>query len=88
MKEDIEKLLEEALEPFEVVVSDVYLSNEENIKTLNIEIDTKDEKRIIDLKEIEEISNIINPIMDHSPFLEEVELLDIHSKSKGGSSNG
>lgn len=78
MKEKIEALIQDAIAP--LVVSDVYYSNEEGVKTLNIELDSKE---VIDVETITEVTKIINPIIDENHLADDVDVLDIHSRSKG-----
>ena len=40
MKDKVKKLIDPVVESLELFVSDVYYSNEEGVKTLNIELDS------------------------------------------------
>lgn len=80
MKEKIEELLQEPLEDLDMFVSDVYYSEEEGIKSLNIELDSKD---IIDVERITAATKLINPLMDEKGYANDIDVLDIHSKEKG-----
>ncbi len=80
MKEKVEALIKDEIAKLDLVVSDVYYSNEDGVKTLNIELDSDE---IIDVEKITEATKIINPIMDENHMVEDVDVLDIHSRSKG-----
>ncbi len=80
MKEKVASLVDKKIASLNLYVSDVYYSEEEGIKTLNIELDSED---VIDLNKVTEATKIINPIMDASNLIGDVDVLDIHSKSKG-----
>lgn len=84
MKEKVETLVNDAIKPLNLTVSDVYYSNEEGIKTLNIELDSD---RIIDIERITEATKIINPIMDDNHMVDDVDVLDIHSRELGDDKN-
>ena len=84
MKEKITGLIQEAIAPLGLVVSDVYYSTEEGLKTLNIELDAD---FIIDIDKITEATKIINPLLDQEGYSEDVSLVDIHSKTKGDDKN-
>ena len=65
-------------------VDDVYFSEEEKVKNLNIVLDSD---TIIDIERITEASKIINEIIDEMDIEEENYVLDIHSKEKGSVDN-
>lgn len=80
MKEKVIEKVNPAIEELNMIVSDVYVSTEENIKNLNIELDSDE---VIDVNRITEASKIINPIIDDLDLIEGEYILDIHSKEKG-----
>lgn len=80
MKEKVEALINDAIKPLNLTVSDVYYSNEEGVKSLNIELDSNE---IIDVERITEATKIINPIMDSNHMVDDVDVLDIHSREVG-----
>ena len=80
MKEKVEALLKDVLDEFNLFVSDVYYSEEEGVKALNIELDSDD---VIDVERITEATKVINPIMDQEELTKDIDVLDIHSKKKG-----
>lgn len=80
MKEKIKTLLDDEIKSLNLFVSDVYISNEEGIKQLNIELDSDE---VIDVNKITEATKIINPIMDDNNLCNDIDVLDIHSKVKG-----
>lgn len=80
MKEKVIEKVNPAIEDLNMFVSDVYVSTEENIKNLNIELDSDE---VIDVNRITEASKIINPIIDDLDLIEGEYILDIHSKEKG-----
>lgn len=80
MKEKVIEKVNPAIEELNMFVSDVYVSTEENIKNLNIELDSDE---VIDVNRITEASKIINPIIDDLDLIEGEYILDIHSKEKG-----
>ena len=80
MKDKVKKLINPVVESLELFVSDVYYSNEEGVKTLNIELDSD---IVIDVNRITEATKLINPVMDDNNLCDDVDVLDIHSKEKG-----
>ena len=80
MKEKVIEKVNPAIEELNMFVSDVYVSTEENIKNLNIELDSDE---VIDVNRITEASRIINPIIDELDLIDGEYILDIHSKEKG-----
>lgn len=80
MESKVKSLIEDEIKDLGLFVSSVYYSTEEGIKTLNIELDSKD---IIDVNKITEATKIINPIMDDNNLCDDIDVLDIHSKEKG-----
>ncbi len=80
MKEKVEALLKDVLDELNLFVSDVYYSEEEGVRSLNIELDSDD---VIDVERITEATKIINPIMDQAELTKDIDVLDIHSKEKG-----
>ena len=80
MEEKIKSLISDAISDLDLRVSSVYDSNEEGVKTRNIELDSDS---VIDVEKITLATKIINPILDKTNLLNDVEVLDIHSKEKG-----
>ena len=80
MKDKVKKLIDPVVESLELFVSDVYYSNEEGVKTLNIELDSDN---VNDINRITEATKLINPVMDDNNLCDDVDVLDIHSKEKG-----
>lgn len=80
MKEKVIEKVNPAIEDLNMFVSDVYVSTEENIKNLNIELDSDE---VIDVNRVTEASKIINPIIDDLDLIDGEYILDIHSKEKG-----
>ena len=80
MKDKVKELIDPVVGSLELFVSDVYYSNEEGVKTLNIELDSD---TIIDVNRVTEATKIINPIMDDNNLCDDIDVLDIHSKEKG-----
>ena len=80
MKEKVQVKVDPAIKDLGMFVSDVYISEEEGVTNLNVELDSSE---IIDVERITEASRIINPIMDELDLLEGEYVLDIHSKVKG-----
>ena len=80
MKDKVKELIDPVVESLELFVSDVYYSNEEGVKTLNIELDSD---TVIDVNRITEATKLINPVMDSNNYCEDIDVLDIHSKEKG-----
>lgn len=80
MLEEIKVKVDPEIEKLNMFVDDVYFSEEEGIKNLNIVLDSD---KIIDLNRITEASRIINPIIDKMDISEDSYVLDIHSKEKG-----
>ena len=80
MESKVKELLDDKIKDLNLFVSSVYYSNEEGIKTLNIELDSDE---VIDVNKITEATKIINPIMDDNNLCDDIDVLDIHSKEKG-----
>lgn len=80
MESKVKELLDDKIKDLNLFVSSVYYSNEEGVKTLNIELDSNE---VIDVNKITEATKIINPIMDDNNLCEDIDVLDIHSKEKG-----
>ena len=66
MEEKIKKLVDPHILELGLFVSAVYYSKEEGLKTLNVELDSKE---VIDVNKVTEASKIINPIIDEAGFL-------------------
>ena len=84
MEDEIKSLISDAIKDLNLRVSSVYDSNEEGVKTRNIELDSDE---VIDVETITLATKIINPILDKTNLLNVVEVLDIHSKEKGDINN-
>ncbi len=80
MESKVKELLDDKIKDLNLFVSSVYYSNEEGVKTLNIELDSNE---VIDVNKITEATKIINPIMDDNNLCDDIDVLDIHSKEKG-----
>ena len=80
MEEKIKSLISDAISELGLSVSSVYDTNEEGVKTRNIELDSAS---IIDVEKITLATKIINPILDKTNLLDDIDVLDIHSKEKG-----
>lgn len=84
MKEKVINALDAKILDLGMFVTDVYMSTEEGVKTLNVELDSDD---VIDVTRITEASKIINPIIDELDLVDGEYVLDIHSKVKGDDCN-
>lgn len=84
MEDEIKSLITDAIKDLNLRVSAVYDSVEEGVKTKNIELDSDE---VIDVEKITLATKIINPILDKTNLLNDVEVLDIHSKEKGDINN-
>ena len=73
-------MISDAISELGLSVSSVYDTNEEGVKTRNIELDSDS---IIDVEKITLATKIINPILDKTNLLDDIDVLDIHSKEKG-----
>ncbi len=80
MEEKIKILIDDKIKDLDLFVSSVYFSEEEGIKTLNIELDSDS---VIDINRITAATKVINPIMDANNLCNDIDVLDIHSKEKG-----
>ena len=80
MESKVKELLEDKIKDLNLFVSSVYYSNEEGVKTINIELDSNE---VIDVNKITEATKIINPIMDDNNLCDDIDVLDLHSKEKG-----
>lgn len=84
MKEKVKNALDAKILDLGMFVTDVYMSTEGGVKTLNVELDSDD---VIDVTRITEASKIINPIIDELDLVDGEYVLDIHSKVKGEDCN-
>lgn len=84
MKEKVKNALDAKILDLGMFVTDVYMSTEEGVKTLNVELDSD---YVIDVTRITEASKIINPIIDELDLVDGEYVLDIHSKVKGDDCN-
>ena len=84
MKEKVKNALDAKILDLGMFVTDVYMSTEEGVKTLNVELDSDD---VIDVTRITEASKIINPIIEDLDLVDGEYVLDIHSKVKGDDCN-
>ena len=81
MKEEVEKIVGDSIKDLNVVIDQVYTSEEEGKKIFNIVLDSSE---VIDLNKITEASKIINEKIDESKYLsDDIDKLDIFSKEKG-----
>lgn len=84
MKEKVKNAIDAKILDLGMFVTNVYMSTEEGVKTLNVELDSDD---VIDVTRITEASKIINPIIDELDLVDGEYVLDIHSKVKGDDCN-
>ena len=78
--ENIRKNIEPALKQKEIIITDITYHNEGNSNFLTIELDKING---IDLDEIVDATNIINPIIDKLDFIDDSYILDVISKERG-----
>ena len=78
--EKLRQLVSDALKCRDIMVTDVCYHKENNYNFLTIELDKVNG---IDLDEIVEATNIINPIVDKLDFIDESYILDVISKERG-----
>ena len=81
MEEKIKSLISDAISELGLSVSSVYDTNEEGVKTRNIELDSDS---IIDVEKITLATKIINPILDKIDIIDNSYMLDVSSIEKGG----
>lgn len=81
MKERLINLVGDKLESLNVFIDDVYEEKKGGIKTLYIVLDSKN---IIDLDTVTKATEILNPIVDEERLCEDIDVLDIYAKEKGG----
>jgi len=82
MEENLKKLrkkVEDSLKTYDIIVTDVCYHKENNYNFLTIELDKVNG---IDLNEIVEATNVINPIVDELDFIDESYILDVISKER------
>ena len=77
--EKIQELIDE-LKQKEIIITDITYHNEGNYNFLTIELDKING---IDLDEIVDATNIINPIIDKLDFIDDSYILDVISKERG-----
>lgn len=78
--EKLRQLVSDALKCRDIMITDVCYHKENNYNFLTIELDKVNG---IDLDEIVEATNIINPIVDKLDFIDESYILDVISKERG-----
>lgn len=81
MKEKLIKLVGNKLDELNVFIYDVYEEKKGNIKTLYIVLDSDE---IIDLDKVTLATDILNPIVDENILTDDIDVLDIYAKEKGG----
>lgn len=81
MKEKLIKLVGNRLDDLNVFIDDVYEEKKGNIKTLYIVLDSDE---IIDLDKVTLATDILNPIVDENILTDDIDVLDIYAKEKGG----
>ena len=81
MKKELERLVNDSIQEFNVHVEDAFIDTEEGKKRLNIVLDSDE---IIDLNRITDASRVINKILDQEEkLIEDIDEVDIYSKEKG-----
>lgn len=80
MKEKVINAVGTKLDATGVIIDDVFITDENNEKTLTIVLD-RDE--IIDLKTVVMATRILNPIIDKLNLIDEAYTLDVYAKEKG-----
>lgn len=80
IEEKIKKLINESVEKAGYRIDSIKYERDGNNNFLRIIID-KD--KIIDIDDVVEVTNIINPILDKNDIIEDSYILDISSKEKG-----
>ena len=73
MKENLEKIIGDKLESLEIWIDDVKLEERDNLKFLNVVLDSN---TIIDLNRVTEASEIINPLIDELDVIEDSYILE------------
>ena len=81
MKKEVIKLVGDKLDSLNVFIDDVYTEEQGGVKSLYIVLDSEN---IIDLDTVVKATDILNPIMDKSKLLDDIDVLDIYAKEKGG----
>lgn len=81
MKEQVQALLDETLQPLGVFVSDAKVVIQDgNVKAFEVELDSKD---VIDLDCVTKATELINPILDASGLIDDtIDVVDIYGRSK------
>ena len=81
MKKEVIKLVGDKLNSLNVFIDDVYTEEQDGVNSLYIVLDSEN---IIDLDTVVKATDILNPIMDKSKLLDDIDVLDIYAKEKGG----
>ena len=76
----IKERIKKPLEDLDIFVSDIKYHSEGKYNFLTIELDKING---IDLDEIVEATNVINPIIDEVDFIDDSYILDVISKERG-----
>ncbi len=80
MREEIEQLVNKEISKIGLTVSNVFMEKEDNLKSLCVELDSE---QTITSDLITEATKIINPILDKTDYVKDVDYVDIFSKVKG-----
>lgn len=81
MKDKLVELVGDKLDALHVFIDDVYEEKKGTIKTLYIVLDSNN---IIDLDTVTKATDILNPIVDNAGMCDDIDVLDIYAKEKGG----
>ena len=78
--EEIKKAIEPKLKPLEIIVDEIVYEKEGNYYFLRIILDRESG---LDLDNVVEATNIINPILDELDLIDDSYILDVLSKERG-----
>ena len=79
-KEEMIKIVGNALDGMNMKVDDCFYEKEGKINTLRVVLDSPE---VITIDMIVEATKIINPLIDKHDFIKEKYILDVYGKAKG-----
>lgn len=80
MKEEVVKIVGNALDEIKIVVDDAYTEKEGKTLYLRVVLDSD---RILNIDDVVNATKIIDPLIEKSNIINEEYILDVYAKSKG-----
>ena len=79
MKEKVKEAVSDKLDKLNCYIEDVRLVNENNVKTLEIVLDSDD---LLDINTVTMATRILNPIIDKLDLVDGSYVLDVYAEDK------